>query len=263
MGLDVYLYRYEDFEKDKQRMEDFDKKKDGLWAAAIGDGDYEDMSEEAKEKYRCDSEELRISMGLGEWGEAGTEINLDSQKYPDHMFKIGYFRSSYNRGGIDSVMRDSCGITLSDIFGVGDEYLVAPEWEAALASAKEARAALANRDRLRAQQIGANPFAAEDLSVLHEADAIDIVREEMAKERGSFQNFSNIHGSFWLGETGLEIVAAVPGKGFLGRPVVYLVYEDSEEGWEWYIQAMDIVIETCEWVLSQDDPSKYALHWSA
>jgi hypothetical protein len=30
----------------------------------------------------------------------------------------------------------------------------------------------------------------------------------------------------------------------------------------WYQQALEVVVETCEWVLGQPDPSKYLLHWS-
>jgi hypothetical protein len=30
----------------------------------------------------------------------------------------------------------------------------------------------------------------------------------------------------------------------------------------WYIEALDVVIETCEWVLKQADRDKFYMHWS-
>jgi hypothetical protein len=54
-------------------------------------------------------------------------------------------------------------------------------------------------------------------------------------------------------------------KGFFGTepvPCTYLVWED-EEKFEWYTQALEIVIETCDWVLAQKDKSKYWISWSS
>ena len=45
-----------------------------------------------------------------------------------------------------------------------------------------------------------------------------------------------------------------------GTDRVYLIYEADLS---WYQQALEIVLETIEYVLSQPDKEKYVLHWSS
>jgi hypothetical protein len=40
------------------------------------------------------------------------------------------------------------------------------------------------------------------------------------------------------------------------------VYEDPDDNTQWYEQALEIVIETCEYVLAQPHPETYVTHWS-
>ena len=79
-------------------------------------------------------------MGLNsEFGEHSSreKIEQDSKKHPEHMFKIGYFRSSYNGGGINSVL-DSLGFGgLYWIFDNKDQYEFAPDWEKSLKRVRE------------------------------------------------------------------------------------------------------------------------------
>jgi hypothetical protein len=86
MGLDVYLYHYEDFAKVKDSL----------------DGMEEDP---------------------------GEHINQDSQEFPEHYFKIGYFRSSYNSGGLNSILNDAIKKDLYWIFQTSQDYYVQPDWK--------------------------------------------------------------------------------------------------------------------------------------
>lgn len=47
-------------------------------------------------------------------------------------------------------------------------------------------------------------------------------------------------------------------------PCMYMVYKASAEDTEYYEQALEIVAETCEYVLKQPkkDQNKFYLHWS-
>ena len=67
-------------------------------------------------------------------------------------------------------------------------------------------------------------------------------------------------GHFFRNEP-MRVRAAIPGVHF-GRPCVWAVYEDSDENMRWYEQALEIVIETCDYVLAQGDAQKFWLHWS-
>jgi len=50
--------------------------------------------------------------------------------------------------------------------------------------------------------------------------------------------------------------AVIPGK-----EDIYIVHKDSGLGW--YVEALEIVVETIEYVLNQPDPETYYLVWSS
>jgi hypothetical protein len=59
----------------------------------------------------------------------------------------------------------------------------------------------------------------------------------------------------------LKVLAMIPGiQTVLGtRPCIYVVTESDNT---WYLQALEVVRETIEFVLSQEDKELYYLHWS-
>ncbi len=77
--------------------------------------------------------------------------------------------------------------------------------------------------------------------------------------------YSNKDGEFFLGKKPLQVRAIMHGTALRGKGVgVYIVYEIPSKGAEqdpYYIY-LDVVAETCEWVLNQKDPQNYYLHWS-
>jgi hypothetical protein len=93
--------------------------------------------------------------------------------------------------------------------------------------------------------------------------ALEIASEQLDKKQlpfgGDGTAWSNWQGMFI--PEGVKLVAAIAGIGFGNRPTTYLVY-DNEGGFDWYVQALEVVIETCEWVLGQGDPGNYRLVWS-
>lgn len=72
--------------------------------------------------------------------EDSVDVRLDSKTAPEHYFKIGYFRSSYNRGGINSVLANLEIPGLYEIFDVGDDhgYEITVDWDDALTRANAA-----------------------------------------------------------------------------------------------------------------------------
>lgn len=200
-------------------------------------------------------------MGLDVYLYHGEEcIEIDSAKYPDHLFKVGYFRSSYNEGGFNHVVRDLIGIDLGDIFDTDNQYELNPDWNKAKSHAEESLKML--REKIekfpyRASCVSHNVFGQPKLSGSDEA--MRVFENEMGRKNRS-GDYSSINGLF-LFEHPMEVIAAIPGDDLLGGKGIYLIYKCDDL--DWYCQAIEIVIETCDYVLSQGDKaSEYTMHWS-
>lgn len=210
MGLDVYLYRYENLKT----------------ALADSDGEH-----------------------------TATKIERPSALHPDHYFKVGYFRSSYNASGIDQILSDRIGTTLAGIMGVSDGYIVVPDWSAARQRAIDAKARLAAY------------FEQHGMVMVVDADSIDSVNSKAdalaaynKRHKSSDGWYSNRAGMFFAKESP-TVRAVFTGLNWMNRPTAYLVIDAPD--FDYYLQALDIVAETCEWVLAQPDIDAYALHWSS
>lgn len=205
-------------------------------------------------------------MGLDVYLKKGeSHIEEDSRQHPTHMFKVGYFRSSYNGSGFNSVMGALGVPTLYNVFlPPEDGGRFTPDWSACLLRANAAREAYKQMvaspgGRGRVTFISAEKGEGAD----SDAKALSVFRDEASKPH-PFPGYSNKRGHFWW--DGLTIKAAIPGtQKWLGAGV-FLIYEaevGSDDEGDWYEQALDIVIETCEWVIATGTPEGYALHWSA
>lgn len=289
MGLDVYLTRYEDFADTKRREERYSKDAEALWPKGV---EYEDVPEADKERIRKESEAIAAALELDHYGsdEARTrEINLPSSKYPKHMFKIGYFRSSYNEGGINRVLGNTLGVGLGDIFPESkdeDGYEFRPDWSAARERAVKVlgdyRAYLAKNGNYGVTVVEPNMFLGDPskATAQNETSALAIFNKQreqvLAREPSPFgDGYSNIDGHFHIREP-LKVAAMIQGAstwGFAGgrtTPAVYVIYEKGGGDREvcgdadWYEAALEIVVETCEFALGQSasEQEKLYLRWS-
>ena len=194
-------------------------------------------------------------------------IELPSIKYPNHYFKIGYLRSSYNQSGINSVLGNLIKMDLYDIFDVDNkEYVVDPNWNMALM--KTNRAINLYKEYLN------SPVGKYGISTIYNFDrgtaknseeAFDIFKKQLenfSKNAGAFDSYSCSEGTFYLGDP-LKVVGVMQTKGKFGDET-YLVYEKPEFKPEddFYLQALEVVQETIEYVLAQKDGMKYYFHWS-
>ena len=203
-------------------------------------------------------------------------IERDSATYPEHMFKIGYFRSSYNSGGIQSVMNSMIGVRPLDyIFEAKrDEYRVRPDWIEAANRCEDGRQKWAKHITtlpFQVECVSENPFDTRSTPPSNAQMVMDIFRTEYQKytDRKEGENpfgfsYSNRDGEFSL-ETPVEVHAMIRGttRNFLTgkqEQCTYIVKKMTDH--EWYTQALEIVQETIEWVLAQEDPQDYLLHWS-
>ena len=279
MGLDVYLYRCPDRQFAKAQEEEYERESEAvsesMSARLLPPGEswskrFDSLPEDRQKAYWAERSELlapiqaRLGMDDDSCQHASVEqIELPSKLHPDHYFRIGYFRSSYNGGGFNSYARRLGIPTLNDIMGADDECEFTPDWRA---SRERAQTAL---QQLRAKDFGfdvdcirPNPFLEQEIG--SENAALETFRKEQERWAGrenGFESYMNGNGTFWT--KGQQIYAAIPGTTeFLSRkiPCVYLIYK--REGENWYAQALEVVIETCDWVLEQPNVEQFYLHWS-
>jgi len=250
MGLDVYLYHWQNFEEDVKIEEEYERKCSEIW----------ETEEENKARKLC--EELKKKMGLVGWGEVPrkSKIELPSKKYPDHLFKIGYFRSSYNCNGFNNVMSRVGLPTLYDIFNVkrGDDYHILPNWKESLERANKAIEAFKAFLRKPISKYQAVYCSSID-KVKSEREALKVFEEEL--KRNKHYSYMSRKGDFYFGKP-LKVYGVIQGEGFLNEGV-YLIYEVDKEFYNWYFQALEIVKETIEYVLNNPKEGKYVMVWSS
>lgn len=265
MGLDVHLKHSKNRVAALAAQDAAEKEVDALWEAT--GKRYEDYSEEEKDALRDRGREIRKSYGLDEWGSSQDieDIEIFSENHPDHMFKIGYLRSSYNAGGINSVLKRAGCMDLYDIFEPGEDYYFQPDWQGCLQRARQAvteYSAFLNSDAGQYQVIRVS-----DLKVGGARDEIHALNIFMDNIRGgsSFRSYSNRDGAFYLDGLNVRAVIRNDAEGW-DRGGSYLIadkpsVEDGQE--EWYLTALKITQEMIEYVLAQPDPENYFLSWSA
>jgi len=273
MGLDVNLYHFKDFEKAKELEDKYSEVSESIWEKAGDDKKFDDMTEAERKEAREKCSNLKKTLGLDKYGgvKSKTEIRINSALYPDHYFKIGYFRSSYNSGGINSVMENFGLFTLYDIFpeaSFGGSYYITPNWEEAKARVADTLGRFkillgSKAARYDATWIQNSPHttkvesAKEALRKFHER------RKKWKKEKTPFDSWVGRDGYFSLKEP-LKVAAVMQGtsysKMFKG---VYLIHKVPKNRFEWYYHALEIVEETIQYVQKHPKPGKYVLGWSS
>lgn len=225
MGLDVYLY----------------KMKDGVTLEQIQNED---------EKLSYEEVEALIHE---------ERIELPSSKYPDHLFKIGYFRSSYNRGGIDNVLSELGLKGLESILNSpsSQDYYQQPNLESVR---KNCLQVLSGYRTLK--------FDYEIVQCWDNVFNNNISNKSLSEARKLYQEFleqKDSGDSEWMTRNGffakeaIQNVRAVINGGSNG---FYIVKDSDPTKADFYEQALEIVLETIDWVLSQPDSDRYVFGWS-
>jgi hypothetical protein len=265
MGLDIYLSYYKNYHQSKANERAYEKISDELWDQ-VKEQEGDELSQKTKDRVWKILEKEADKLGLDKYGSDSTycdSIQLDSKKYPEHYYKIGYFRSSYNDAGINSILRNLGIPDLYDIFEHDDdrgEFL--PNWSQSLIVVQDAIKMLKKDKGYRVETVSANVFAPDDVAS-NPARALELFNDKLKEKRpGGFNSFTCKDGGFYLDGKGLQVHALIPGKSPLGAPCTFAVYK-LKDGNKYYLQALEIVQETIEYVLSQKDPQAYYLSWSA
>lgn len=215
-------------------------------------------------------EELWVTYGDGDYAytETSETIGMPSLKHPDNINQIGYFRSSYNDAGFNQVVGNAIGHDYYTIFDKrDDEYEFQPDWEASLKRAKEALVALqaANQEGIRVMEVDLFGWDHETVTVRNGVGALKAYREELERQKEHKYPFtggySNLSGYYFPDGRQKNILAMIKGRDCLGGPALYIVYQEKGSLTS-YVESLEIVIETIEYVLSQPDPNEYFFNWS-
>lgn len=263
MGLDIYLQRYDDYQKSKDLEKRYNDYSEEVWGENAKDGNYEKLTDEQKNEFREKERIFAESLGLDKYGshtEGVESIEIDSIFYPDHYFKIGYFRSSYNEGGIQRILKN---LDLPDLNYILDreegEYEFQPNWGLSLVRVQEVIEKLSKAGNYRVHHVSNNIFS-PNTQIKNEKDALKVFLEEVNRNNKSDYNYSNATGEYFFHEP-LKVLGLIPGTFNLIREMdcVYVVTEADNE---WYVNALEIVKETIEYVLSKENKEQYYLRWS-
>lgn len=268
MGLDVFLYHYENLEEAQRLEAQYQRESDQIWEQIKVERKYEELSEDEKKQASALCDRAAKKFNLDKYGSVKNceKIELPSQLHPQHYFKIGYFRSSYNEGGFNSVTSNAGLPDLYNIFPEAsiDKYEIVPDW---IEARKRCRFALNKfRDFLKSDTAKYHVTFCHHISKVESAKkALEVFAKELGekKKAGSqLHPYSNKDGNFYLKDP-LKVRAVIPGKTASGMfEGVYLIYDDEDNSYDWYFQALEIVNETIEYVLAHPRAGTYALHWS-
>jgi len=258
MGLDIYFRKYDNFEKTKELegiQEDYENT---IWEQA---GEYDSLSDEQKASIREKIKAHSAEIGLDSFAKS-ENIEIDHPDYPDHYFKLGYFRSSYNSSGIERILKNLGLPTLHDVFEREDdsEYESQPDWEGCLARAQNLLDKFRLSSPYRVEKVDGNIFKTPD--VFSEADALKVFLKELEGKETHEYNYSNSSGEFYLAEP-MKVSGMIPGRSSLlggERDCIYVIYESDNS---WYEQAIQIVIDTLKMVIDSPDRGKIYMAWSS
>ncbi len=269
MGLDIELYQCDNLQDTLQREDEYLKQFDLVWSAYKG-VDYDLIPEEFKKECRIKTIRIAESLRLDEFGSCldKHKVELPSLHYPDHGFKIGYFRSSYNSNGLDAVLKELGLSTLDWIFDYKkDVYYHSPNW---IASLDRIDYLLRQYDDIMKTSSG--QYQAIEIDVLDNMNDIPTNRrqaltafiEDMKENKtNQFNDYANYRGTFY--RNGHKCYGLMKGKSqYSLKPCIYAIMkriEDKSKG-DWYRQALEIVRETILYVFPKHNASTYFLKWN-
>lgn len=291
MGLDVYLYRYEDFDSFEKRRKEVEAMEQKFYdeVAKQKGITVDELNEDGRDnayalfKYWAKGQPDLDEHGDVIVGAKCEKIEMDSPQCPDNICNIGYFRSSYNSGGLNHVLRETIGNDkdLYTIFASGfhsnDEYYVRPDWNDALENAKMALKEFQEyvnvAGKYHVYMADFSPFSAPDDMPGSEKEAMERFLNELNSGRASSWGdsaYSGKDGTFSLKKP-MEVFGIIRGtkeswasklRGGEQKEVCTYLICKNEHKYASYLDSLKVVIETIEYVLAQPDPEKYVLHWS-
>ena len=214
MGLDVGLKKFENFEKTKKLKDEYEEKSNDIWDREMekyGRKKVDELTDKERNIISEKTEKLAEGMGLDKEGDYKDPegVELDSIKYPKHYWKIGYFRSSYNSSGFNTVIQGIIGVDLYDIFNKNcDDYYFKPDWIDSRQRTKDAvkklKTYMKKYGTFRSIEVDCKSFTKGEIPSSNK-EALDIFSKQQEAHMNSkvkkthvFNSYSNQYGEFHL-----------------------------------------------------------------
>lgn len=289
MGLDVSLFKSPNAKLAIKQERDYECELDGIYSRMNQLEKEGKLTKEREEEFDKAREDLRISYGIdGYRHESVEQIHLDSKTEPNHLFKIGYLRSSYNEGGINTILSTFGMGTLYDIFAIDDDdYYQFVDWKA---SRERCLEVITKFEEHMASPMGKygvatfRPFPEKGVATSDEAlerfnkellryqEQVAAYEEKLKLDEkqklwAPFGSWSSGIGQFYLDQP-LKVAGIIPQiptkmpKWALSGPAVFLIFEDDPANNKWYLTALKITLEMIDYVLADPHPEHFFMGWS-
>jgi len=189
--------------------------------------------------------------------------------HPNHEFSLGKFSSKYTPDGFNTVLDHLIGENLLSIFGLPTPNNQATiNWTYAKNKIVEVRAKIESylEDTGGFHRVASFIHRNGEEINSHTA-ALRLFRQEMSQYRKDpdpeLGNYSTEKGEFMFAKP-WKVLAVIPGANEGGQskqPCTFVVYEEDVL---WYSEAIDVIEETIDFVLSQTEleQKKYHISWS-
>ncbi|MEI7751593.1 MAG: hypothetical protein WCJ71_05825 [Candidatus Omnitrophota bacterium] len=202
-----------------------------------------------------------------ETGNIDAVYEITSTKYPEHMFTMSYYRSSYNGDVFNNFCRtryNNEGLYyIFDLPSSPDVEYIFPNWQESLTRAN-LLLSLMKKDPFKNINIGetllnyTEPQSFEQAIVMFKQRYYECITAKHGF--GDEHDFLDNTGVYSL-TSPMPVLALLPiTRG--DRRSILIVTKSEEAVTTWYEQATEIVIESITRVLKQPDPENYCLGWS-
>lgn len=203
------------------------------------------------------------------------DIEIKSTLHPDHYCNIGYFRSSYNSGGFNLVINSALEkdgfyyLFDYDNSNPNQNYYFQPDWNdvksRAVSMLHEYTEYVNSNDGVYKSIFdGPNPYLSIDDLKQNVPDgyaALSIFKKELNNNSQYDGSYSNSNGHFYFDKS-IKVHGLIPGFQF-GNVGVHVIYKLEKEYALQYKSIIEIVIETCDYVLNHNESDKIWVGWSA
>lgn len=229
MGLDIYLVKFSNISTNNL-LEFWKIRKN------IGYGFADHLSSQLcthkKEDYKNKCIQIAISLDLPkdiENNQDKYEKNIEkpSKRHPNCSYRIGYWRSGYDGLGLNTILRQVLSQDLYDIFpdiDRDDSNYIKPNWQ----NSRNMMQNLLNQF----VELGAYNYKFLEAIGIHEDHLQNLQSSSLS---------SNFKSAISILEEAYEHK---------------IMFQD-------YVEEMEVIIETIDYVLSQPDINSYMLYWSA
>ncbi len=194
-------------------------------------------------------------------------IGTNSTVFPEHPFKLGYFSSADDENSLNEILKLRTGFDLKYIF-FGEECsqnIIKPVWEDILLRFDNVKKIL----KETIEEDGWFSFKLFDFteknsnSIIGNKNALDIYlnRKKQTRNLKDMSKLITSDGIFYINHSPKILAILKNYNEKTNKPSVFVLFEASEKQSKYYLEGLEIIRETVEFILNQPNQKDYELHW--